>query len=190
MKLEINKELKDLIPPLQKDEYKLLEDGLLGFESDCKMLKIIPSDIGPMWFHARYIDDNIMTEHYTKRPMAFSRLSSIMPYYDLLRTKKLTPLKMKPQPLDFNDRNGENKKFYKTNVYLIQSVIGGPVKIGKANNVWERLKQHQCGSPFILEIIKIYKNVDPKFERDLHDKFTEYRIHGEWFDEKILTLIK
>lgn len=189
MNLKIDKELRDLIPPLSKDEYRLLEEGDLGFESEDKLLKLTPSKIGAMWFHANYIDETDMTETYTKRPMAFSRISQLMPYYDLLRNKKMNPIKMNPEPLDFNDAKVKKESNKKTNVYLIQSVIGGPVKIGKANNVEERLKQHQCGSPFLLELIKVYENVHCDFEKELHNKFDNYRVHGEWFNEEILKFI-
>ena len=189
MELKIEPELKALIPPLTNDEYRLLEEGSLGFKSEDMTLIITPSDIGPLWFHAQLFDTESQTEHYTKRPMAFSRLSALMPYYDAIRGKALVPVEMDPKPLEYNERVVSNSYKERTNVYFIQSVMGGPVKIGKADDIQERLRQHQTGSPFILEVIKTYENVEPKFEKELHDKFKEYRIHGEWFDEKILSLI-
>ena len=75
-----------------------------------------------------------------------------------------------------------------TNIYFIQSINGGPVKIGKAKNVQQRLLGFQIGCPVKLSVVAVYKNVDDSLENVLHNKYSEYRIHGEWFDEKILEM--
>ena len=83
------------------------------------------------------------------------------------------------------EKNLKNKK-KRTNVYFIQSVYGGLVKIGSAKDVNKRLKILQTGSPVPLVIIKIYKDVDSSFEYELHNQFKQYRKYGEWFDESVL----
>lgn len=122
-------------------------------------------------------------EEYSPKPTAVSRLPiSKLKHFDFtsFRTHSIEEY---PPP-----KEGIKKKNI-TNVYFIQSVIGGPVKIGKSNNVEQRLEELQTGSPYILQIIKIIKNVKPQVEREFHEKFKDYRSHGEWFDEKVLNLL-
>lgn len=183
------KKPKTPIPTLTKKEHNLFEQGLLGFKSKDNCIILTPSDIGALWFHAQFFDTKTMSEHYTKRPMALSRIVNLDPYYMALKNNKIKAFKTDPKPLTYNERDNYKAVKRKTNVYIIQSVIGGPVKIGKAYNVEKRLKEHQTGSPYILKVIKVFKNVEHKFETQLHKKFKPYRLHGEWFDEKILTII-
>jgi len=75
-----------------------------------------------------------------------------------------------------------------TNVYFMQPVSGGLVKIGAAGNVEQRLKQHQCGSADLLAIVKVIESVPILFEKELHEQFSEYRQHGEWFLPEVLEL--
>ena len=74
----------------------------------------------------------------------------------------------------------------KTNVYLIQSEIGGSIKIGKASDVQQRLAHLQAQMPHKLILIKEYKDVHPHFEKELHKKYAKYRLHGEWYSEEII----
>lgn len=76
-----------------------------------------------------------------------------------------------------------------TNIYVIQSIVGGPVKIGTSKNVRERIKCFQIGSPFELIVLKVIKKVPSQIEIDLHKQLSEYRLHGEWFKEDILSII-
>ncbi len=75
----------------------------------------------------------------------------------------------------------------RTNVYIVQSNIGGPIKIGRSNSISSRTKMLQIGSPFKLSVIKEFKNVKVEFEKYLHEKFKQHRLHGEWFDPVILS---
>jgi len=74
----------------------------------------------------------------------------------------------------------------RTNIYFAQGVNGGPVKIGAARDVENRLQELQVGSPIILRVMKQITNVDMFAEGKLHKKYADYRLHGEWFDECIL----
>lgn len=76
----------------------------------------------------------------------------------------------------------------RTNIYFMQAVEGGFVKIGAAVDVTARLKQHQSSSPVILRIVKTISNVPPRAEKDLHRNFHPYRKHGEWFSPEVLEL--
>lgn len=77
-----------------------------------------------------------------------------------------------------------------TNIYFIQSEIGGPIKIGKAHDVRSRIEEFQKGCPFELKILHILKNVSSSIEGKLHKKYKNYRIRGEWFAEEILEFLE
>lgn len=66
-------------------------------------------------------------------------------------------------------------------VYLIGSQQARPVKIGVARDVGSRLAELQTGSPLPLYLIWKTRG-GGALERDLHERFSPYRIHGEWFD--------
>ena len=74
-----------------------------------------------------------------------------------------------------------------TNVYFLQACQGGPVKIGRSQNVEKRIREIQLGHPFKLRVSLLFEDVDPTFETWLHDRFAGFRLHGEWFDERVLT---
>jgi len=78
----------------------------------------------------------------------------------------------------------------KTNIYFIQAVHGGPVKIGRAANVVERLRQHQTASPVELRIVRLMHDVPKARESELHQLFKPYRISGEWFSPAVLEIAK
>jgi len=62
--------------------------------------------------------------------------------------------------------------------YLIQSVKGGPVKIGKSLDPEKRLASMQTGSPVELQLLAV---IPRDVERELHDRFSHAHSHGEWF---------
>jgi hypothetical protein len=65
-------------------------------------------------------------------------------------------------------------------VYLIGSQEFRPVKIGKGYPR-ERLTPFQVGSPFLLEVLWTVPG-SASLERALQDRFTAFRIRGEWFE--------
>jgi hypothetical protein len=72
-------------------------------------------------------------------------------------------------------------------VYFVQSILGGPVKIGKASDVVRRLLDIQAMNPFELVVIGIVP-VSAFSERRLNDAeyeahtdLREYRLRLEWF---------
>jgi hypothetical protein len=72
--------------------------------------------------------------------------------------------------------------------YFIQAGVDGPVKIGIAEDVEERLKQLQTGCPDDLRLIgRIHGNC----ESDLHGRFERLRLRGEWFkpDVRLMAFI-
>ena len=78
-------------------------------------------------------------------------------------------------------------KVININMYLYFIRMGrlGPIKIGVAGNVKQRLKTLQTGNPEELSIITSVKcDSDMKtldLERRLHKIYQRHRIRGEWF---------
>ena len=66
-------------------------------------------------------------------------------------------------------------------LYFIQSVDGGPIKIGRARDVKRRMAQLQIGSPVWLELLLAVHGVAKQAETDLHQRLAHCRVHGEWF---------
>lgn len=63
--------------------------------------------------------------------------------------------------------------------YFVQSVDGGPIKIGfTSKDPEERLRALQVGSPTKLRIVGL---VPGNREKELHDRFVGGHSHGEWF---------
>lgn len=68
-------------------------------------------------------------------------------------------------------------------VYFIQSLgPGSPIKIGVTKDPRARLAQLQTASPYPLSLIGVIPKSGRRVEADLHRRFGEYRITGEWFE--------
>lgn len=67
-----------------------------------------------------------------------------------------------------------------TYIYFIQPVAGGLIKIGRADDPEQRLKNLQCGSPVKLRLCSFHE-APLDMETRLHLLFSRYREHGEWF---------
>lgn len=80
--------------------------------------------------------------------------------------------------LDQHDDLGEKPTRW---IYFIQGKDGGPVKIGVANDPKKRLADLQRTSPVDLVIIGARPG-DTFVERELHERFADFRLHGEWFE--------
>lgn len=76
-------------------------------------------------------------------------------------------------------------------VYFLQAVTGGPIKIGLAGSVEERVKAIQSCSPSRLRILA-KANGDGRAETWLHRHFKDSRLHGEWFrpSSRLMLLIE
>lgn len=75
-------------------------------------------------------------------------------------------------------------------VYLIQGTIIPLVKIGFCRE-WpeQRLKDLQLGSPDFLRIVGTMRG-SRHLEKYLHDYFSIYRHHGEWFESTVLSTLQ
>lgn len=76
----------------------------------------------------------------------------------------------------------------KTFTYFIQAGPDGPIKIGLAEDVEQRLKELQTGCPDDLRLIG---RMDGNHEKNLHQHFKQFWIRGEWFrpDVRIMAFI-
>ncbi len=76
-------------------------------------------------------------------------------------------------------------------LYFIQSEHGGPIKIGRADDVAKRLVQMQTSRPDTLVILATAPGAYED-ERRLHDAFATNREKGEWFSPSpgLLALIR
>jgi hypothetical protein len=80
-----------------------------------------------------------------------------------------------------------------TFVYFIQAGgRGGPIKIGRARDVFQRLNQLQTGSPEELEILAVLAGAAVDLEKHLHQRFANSHLRGEWFkpSRELLALIE
>lgn len=66
-------------------------------------------------------------------------------------------------------------------VYVIGSADMAPVKIGVTVNTERRLKQLQPGALARLEVLWTTPG-DSTLERQLHARFSDFHVYGEWFD--------
>ncbi len=66
-------------------------------------------------------------------------------------------------------------------VYFVQAGEGGPIKIGVASNVRERLQTLQTGSAVVLRLLGVAYDATAPEEAALHERFAAHRIRGEWF---------
>jgi len=69
--------------------------------------------------------------------------------------------------------------------YFIQAGTDGPVKIGVAKDVEQRIKELQTGCPDDLRLIG---RIQGNFESELHQRFSQFRVRGEWFNSDIRLL--
>lgn len=72
-------------------------------------------------------------------------------------------------------------KDQKRDLYFIQGVSGGPIKIGVSYDVEARLAQFQMTSPVRLHVLGIVPRVLHGRESTVHQQFAAARLHGEWF---------
>lgn len=66
-------------------------------------------------------------------------------------------------------------------VYFLQPEAGGPIKIGYSTNVEMRVRELQRMNAVPLRLLGTI-GAPCDLERWLHDRFAEFRLHGEWFE--------
>jgi hypothetical protein len=81
----------------------------------------------------------------------------------------------------------DKKESSSPHLYFAQAYTGknekGPIKIGIALDVEKRLREIRCFCPFQVELLaSMTGSVEAK--KEVHDRFSKYLIHGEWFEPK------
>jgi hypothetical protein len=67
-------------------------------------------------------------------------------------------------------------------IYFVGAGDGEPIKIGRANNIKQRLSMIQSGNPKRLRVLASFFSDDSiATEQAYHDRFAAHRLHGEWF---------
>lgn len=67
-------------------------------------------------------------------------------------------------------------------IYFVQGETGGPIKIGYARNIDNRIKSLRTGCPYKLVLLGVMEG-QRSDETKLHHKFAAARLQGEWFDD-------
>lgn len=82
----------------------------------------------------------------------------------------------------------ENKYY----VYFVQAGENGPIKIGVAKNVKNRLRGLQTANPVKLKVLKNFEFSSEKRAREIEQRFHNFfkhtRMIGEWFRYKPFTV--
>lgn len=75
-------------------------------------------------------------------------------------------------------------------VYFIQNTDTKHIKIGYSDNVKKRFSQLQTTSPQELTILTMCEG-GIELEKELHNKFNDYYVRGEWFNpsEELISYI-
>lgn len=74
-------------------------------------------------------------------------------------------------------------------IYIIHASNTSTYKIGIAKDVEKRLKGLQTSNPNKLQVVnKFYFDNASKIESDLHEKFKDKRLNGEWFNLNVCDL--
>lgn len=67
-------------------------------------------------------------------------------------------------------------------IYAIQCGENGPIKLGRAEDPYKRMKHLQTSNPFNLSMLACEETLDDEeAEKQLHIQLRMYRIRGEWF---------
>lgn len=68
-------------------------------------------------------------------------------------------------------------------IYFLQWGKGGPIKIGRARDIYRRIRELQIACFAELKLLH-YFDGSPDIELSLHELLDEHRIRGEWFKRK------
>lgn len=87
-------------------------------------------------------------------------------------------------------RHGVDPSAKETIIYFVQSEVGGPIKIGRTDDMAQRMSNLSVGRPDKLKALAAvpWTLLD---ERQVHQKFSHLREKGEWFSatEELLAFV-
>lgn len=77
-----------------------------------------------------------------------------------------------------------------THLYILQSAHTGAIKVGRSNDVEQRIAELQTGNPYRIKSILIATNRGNE-ERRVHEAMVRGRIRpdGEWFHEAAIGFV-
>lgn len=136
-------------------------------------------DSNDLW-NFRLFDVKTGQEHFSERPIYGKGVGVLLDEFGGRENWLLTPVVAK-----------ESIEPCAGFIYFIRSGDNGPVKIGwTKSSVAARLAELQCGNPEVLSICLVIKNKSLSDERELHLRFAEQRIRGEWFSASVLDALE
>lgn len=74
-------------------------------------------------------------------------------------------------------------------VYFFRETVHGSIKIGTSRDPNSRIVGVQTGCPFPVVLLGVIEGNETR-ELSLHEKFSAYRLCGEWFSSDILDAVK
>jgi hypothetical protein len=152
-------------------------------------LKIIPYIHDKNLWFLEYIPKDTYTSFFrTTKPFPFYAIEYKYEQFGF-RWQDLKPITMEPIDIGHYEKKKMNPYGY---VYVIQAESGGPIKIGFSGHSCAnmRLKEIQHFCPYKLHVLFESANKQYKDESALHRKYKDFHSHYEWFDEKIIPLLK
>ncbi|MEV7013349.1 GIY-YIG nuclease family protein [Streptosporangium sp. NPDC051022] len=141
--------------------------------------EVTPSTVDGFWHVTVMEHGGVAT--FTKRPV---QRDFVAPYLRNFGVADVDFLPMPGKPSRNNPwapQQADAEAGDARDVYFIQGIEGGPIKIGVSRDPWERLAAIQLMSPVQLHVLGTIRGVGQPEERRLHERFAEHRSHGEWF---------
>ena len=179
--------LNNLAPPIACDCSRYNYGGYQRKATEHLCVRIIPTPESPLRWIVSVASLDWLIECYTPKPVRVSDtpLSSLVQQV-VFEAEEMDPLSQyPPRPLEWGrERTGDRK----IDLYVIQSVNGGPVKIGKSWNPEERCEQLAIGHPYPLEVMRVYHWCG-YLEKEVHDKLYAYHIRSEWYKPEALSVL-
>lgn len=149
--LTLNKHLEHDVPNMSSGEARAALDLI---ESGREILKSARGVFDKYPFASAVIDAQLSVMFYAE--------ATLIPFYLMCSRDAL-----------------KNKKEL-ASTYIVKHPITGLIKIGRANNVGQRVKSLQTGAGAILSTLAVIRD---DVELELHRRFSAYRRHGEWFED-------
>ena len=66
-------------------------------------------------------------------------------------------------------------------VYVLEAVGTDRFKIGWSTDIEKRINSIKTGCPYPTKLVCVIVSEDCKIERQIHELFSDCRVHGEWF---------
>lgn len=199
MTLRIDPEFRDLIPPLTVEEWEQFyppensEIELSRVDSTAPLVEILritrfPND--PDYCRLSHVSSATWQEQFTKRAIAKTALIRAFQLFEFdyqTATKKIISYAAPTSTLDVERTPSVEYGPIIGGVYFIQAGAG-PIKIGFSNDVIERMALLQTGNAEALILRGVIRSTDRTLESQMHRKFQEDWIRGEWFSPSRLLL--